>query len=1092
VFIRRATISLLALGLVATHAAADGGDSLTLKNGLTLRGSVIAEDGGTITFRIERNGIDTTHTIPRAKVERIQYASDSPARTRSPELLLANARSDEELEALGHRFYDEGDYEHAATAVERAPVTSTSLLSTPAWGPSVADRAWRTFWLRHTLQHRLAAEATRTIDQRIELATWARKNGLVTDAERLLQDVLRERSVPTGVRALAAAWGLAPAEPFRFDLLYALQHPLFLDAVADEGTSRTPDTGTAAVLIPFRYVPDDLTRIIRAAQIEVQPNPHPTTTVFGLALLLGPTTPAETPATTLAAQLTLQPGSDPLLERFEITLDDANGARIIGHNPTGPRSPASGDNPRSLPRRLERPASGFAAFVVQAPQNANTLTCAFRVPGKPFEQTLTLRRTVAEALARGPAELAAPGAQDTRETLIDAAGQDDKAVALAAVAKLTNVRAAAAASDRKPTLQRIDTALLGALAHNDVRTRHAAWAALTATDVPLPDTTINAIAKDASSSQVQTILGFCERALERGRPQPPDTPDNNRNATTRPDDEASPDTDVPFYLRPFAPSQTHRNVFAILDALLRLDRPDDLGRAVDVLLADGTRPSLLCLVRAPAPVHRMLAERLENIPDSPLLSALIRVVLRDPSPPVAALAIRAADRITLTVTQPDDPLLVAVESARDVDLRRMILNQLARADVDAVLETPRMRSILKACSRPDVDIALRRAAVDFAIARRQGIHIHDVPRDNPAVPQPIEDSVLLDFLAAAADDPDPALRQKAATALLESGHHRRLREIIRNLDEPDARDLLDSLLSDPKRARTPDAWMLLAGALDPDDGTAAPYILDAITRASHANRRVDAWRFNLHLFHYITGDALIRVMQTAGDPAAARAADLLNRLALLNTNEFQELRLAPRGDPQRTLLHEFERRRTTAPTGAFATMLYLDVAAPPGDPAVASAPPHPRTPDKPLRMCWSIPLPGPRIDVTTSSDHITVFRASPDQLLAEGRIRAVGDLARGPIRGTIDLNVAPLITEALRSNEAQQAALRDRVNLTRLGDQVPCSIQHIELGYWAGELVLQDPRALAAAAPPPDDGADDPTPVDLVSARIVLVPTMIR
>lgn len=1056
------------IGIVAARVGtARAADTVELKDGQRLEGTIIAEDDNKVTLQLRESGITITQEIPRSRIARLERAADRGKALGDRGGRIDAARTVEELQHLGLEYYREHNYSIAARCIDKAIEIRPELLTTPQ---TFLPTSWRAFW--HDRLLTLREQKLRLDDARgrVELAEWAHDVGLVQRARRLVLAALdMEPSLPRALE-LARQWNVYISEPLRFDLRYGLNDFLLLTTFPDESISLRPRSGNVLVLVPFAYRPRGSVEVIQRSRLSVLCEPDTgAVAVHGITLLDGQAFERDgTPA--LRPRLTLPKAQEPLFERIDVKLKRGSDRfDVTAYNAIGPSRRPSGPpgGGTATGGRVQRSGSGFAAFVVEIPNDTKAVT--FSLEGTtiatvrcevPFLRLLPDQAWKYEGTSR-----------DQRiKTLTEAAATNAGPVSLAAVLKLGDYRApAAAGKDPPPTPVVLDEALLRALRHPDALTRQAAWQALVDPRVPLPSTTAEFIASTGDTDSILAMLDNVDAALEVARAGGEAVPiETKRAGVHHPDVKRLPK--AMRFLSDLPPSPIEPNVIAMLGASLRSQKAAVVERAVAIILADATQPTVALFADAPAPARKALVAHIGKVEDPDLRGGLLRVALAQPDRETVLALARVMKDLELTVVDEDDPVLTAPTRVQDALARQVLLRLLARADLEAVADSPALRKLSNALVAQESDPAVRRESVRLLVELVRGEPVHPARRDGAALRNNLSWSRrgVATLLADAAAHPDVQTHQPALVALLEAGHVDALRKALLKAEPATQRAVLKTLDGEEQLWKLDATPMLLAGLLDARDGgvqLAAMQWLRTIEQTRDASVR---WRVHLAVQETLDAADLLKLTADRNGLVAAAAVDLLERIAVLSPKQAQSVRFAAKGRARNEAFAAIEKARATRPAGQFACLVFVDVAAP----REGSSRPDVQA---------SVPLVAGLVRMSAETDG-AVRVESGDGLIALARPREAGNLARGTVKSSVTIRVASLLRSALRSTDAVEAKIAGRVNDAAIGADREADLEYVQFGQWACEVVLEDVRSLP---PTPPDSA---TPLRLVSARIVLVP----
>ena len=141
---------------------------------------------------------------------------------------------------LAQDFALHRQYEPARLCIAKACEANNDL-----WTDTTrqSPRSWNEFWFACRAELREAKLAEEDAAGRTALAVWLYEAGVQRPARQILRRALEIDPLNRQARELAQAWNLFGGQPLRFDLSYALTHPLLLDSVTDEDEVVTAEAG---------------------------------------------------------------------------------------------------------------------------------------------------------------------------------------------------------------------------------------------------------------------------------------------------------------------------------------------------------------------------------------------------------------------------------------------------------------------------------------------------------------------------------------------------------------------------------------------------------------------------------------------------------------------------------------------------------------------------------------------------------------------------------------------------------------------------------------------------------------------------------
>jgi len=1078
------------------------------------------------------------------------------------------AQSPEALVGLAKQFVLQRKREAARVCIEKACQADPALLTD---NKRQAPTTWREFWFGHRAVLREQALAKEDAAGRVAIAVWLHEAGVTAAARKLLKATLElDGSLPEAHK-LAQAWNLFGGGPFRFDLTYALTNPLLLESLSDEGTAVEPRRGHRLMLLPFAYEPAGEALRITKSSIKVTSDDGRPCRIVGIVLLVasdsGRRTGRQGGSSSQGGVPTLQAQNDPVWERIEVTRAEDGTFELICFNTTPARGKQamdrdfrSGGRDRSSRRgstrsssrkgrfgssrgqsqrgsargqtraargstdgrRQTRPASGYAAFVVQVPELMQSIEATYR-----DEITIKLETELLEVLGRPVAEIAPDDREPLVEVLAEKVTGGEPLIASAAVGKLALIRDKAggggrgfgrsveepADADRIGEL--IDRTLLAALVHTDGQVRRQAFDALVNTDVPLSEACLAAIHDPEDTALAQNLLDQVERTLGNSVPLPDETKPRRRSRQP-----AGKDGEQTVMLGsadlPVSPASA--KVFAVLRTCLNSRHAKVHGRAVDTALTDGSQQSAASLLDVPRDTRAVLVERFANLSDGPLKAVLLRILLADADPAdpadqaVLAELLGACDELALTLTGDQDPVLTVLKRRPPIAIQVKLLELLGRADLSVASAAEVLNDLLTALAADATqNPALRSALLELALGQFQ-------PRDRTPVPRASKSEQSLDrmiisdgglvfelrriggpsekrvdlsqtfesLLARLATAPgaDAQSIRAAAGALVRAGRLTELDKQLTQTPVDDDRVRLIHVVAQEKELWAREALpIFLAGRLTDRDPKAAQAALAALADIYQATDANQQWRLNLAVKLGVNLNELAKLTLSEDDKLARSAISLLRQLGKMSAAESDQLQSAPDSASRRRELDQISRQRAEKPEGKFACMVYLDVKpgkitqkrrSPTQDEQEKTGPSRSRAEQpKPFtHSLTSIPFVSSKVLVTQDEKRGVLISA------ASRNIGVADTRGKAPPAGTLRINASALLLNALKAASQQKHPLADFVDRLSLSEPLMCDLRHKQLGTWTGEVKI-----------PASSGKDKrENPLEITGAMIVLEP----
>jgi hypothetical protein len=999
--------------------------------------------------------------------------TDSPgAMTPEQAQQVEGAQTVEALTELGKLFFLQRQLPAAEACVVKMCEIDPDLLTDDR---RHSPRSWHDFWFTQRAAIRERALAPDDAAGRVELALWLHAAGIPEAARQMLMAALEVDDSLAEAQDLADRWRLFSGGPVRFDLGYGLTQPLLLEAYTDQGVELILRRDHVFLVLPFAYEPAESKLIINKSLLRAITSEGRAGLVKGIALLEHkggqpagwPGGPSGRPVGS-PAELGLQAGSEPLWERLEVERNaDGDVVEVVCFNtvqPVVPRPAGAGrapvqprDRPGAPGGREVRPASGYAAFVIEVSRAMVHVDCEYR-----GAEPLRLEAELLAALA-APADAAGPGGERLLEFLIRQASVEQAAIAAVAVGKLAMMRGQEEDLPGEPVaadgarVRRIDAALLAAMAHPDRLTRRAAFDALIGGG-PLRASMLDQVRTLDNLEALKGMLEQARKALEPPAPtaggQDPGDPHRRFDPFFAPADGEDLVTRA---VAGLPASHASPNVFAILAACLDHQDPTVRQRALDILLARPTQQSVQAMVAAGRTGRQDVIAKLAGVEKPEVKEALLRAMLTSADAEMLASLLAACSDVSLIITSESDPVLAAVTEHESGPVLEQLAALLARSDLSAVAHTGGFRRVMEAMAAHQHRPEARAGLLKLALAQFSPAYEAPIRREHARGGLP-QESAIEEILASLAGSPDAVVSRAAATALVSAGRLELLNARLAQTTPERRRELVRSLSGDKSLSEREALPMFLAGRLsDEDPGTiqAALASLAIIERGLEVRER---WRARLAVKQALPSAALLALTDHADDRIARQAVDLLNRLTQ-GSGAPVDFSVLPDQDARRDSLAILDGERAAWPTGLFACMVYLDVQ------PTASPPPVGLAGRK------SVPLPSAQLMLRRSS-------AGNLEVLAGGNpIASISSPEQG-VGGKLLIDAAPLLRAALGSPQAEREGLAGRVDLVWLNRARECELAYEQLGAWSGELQGQEH----------DMGSGPIRPLRITGARIILEP----
>ncbi len=874
------------------------------------------------------------------------------------------------------------------------------------------------------------------------------------------------------------------------DFRYALQSPVLLYEFQDEGVTIEPRRNYAFLLAPFHY---EVTarRYTISAGVRVETEAGKRCRTLGISVSnagrtrgrfdRGPGPMGQRPgmrSPSLDETFQLSSQNQPLYERIQI--ESRKGEHILlWYNIRSP-TPASGtDGTRgrqqrraAAPRRLgqqserrgEMPASGFAALLIEYPQEASTLTVQFR--GDPL-QTIDLALIL---LVQASEDRSAQTWEDANELAAIAqqvgrhAASGDAAMARLAVAWLARVL-----NDYRPTpdpqqpdvaIPMIEAGLLAGVANPDQMAAQWAWSALSAREA-LSSVAIQFIAQRADQAVLKRLVSLIGQELaSTGQQADQDAVGGGRRMDRRP--MRSGDQDVSLTVPSSLPdSQASPACFAALQAILQSRHADVVAEAVRLILTDATKQSIACLALLPPGAAEIALRELEAVTSQEVKTTAVKTMMLTPSAALLTQIAETGSGWALTISDPEDPLLAQPIQTSDRQKRITLLRVLQNADMQGVLDSPQFRDLIEGLTGALATEDVRREA--YLLLARQWLKAGGASAPAQSFDRADRlgrggrssvgggslEQLLLEALAQA----DKDVQKEAVAALLKTGR------VVPLIDQLSTRvpatqvaSLLSALGADPELRLHADTLTLLGAMLghsDPNIGREAMSVIHkAFNDSSYPEK--ERWRMRLAVKRRLSMDGLTQRLGDSNPEIAKIAAAVASRLS--------SIEVAP-GDAKKAgeQLRQADTARAADPSGTYHLLVTATVNKPdfewadvPGRsgvkeltqlrwrqiPAIASGMVTiSKKADATYAVTWNEKVIGSMGGASSESDEQGGARGRSGR----GRGRPEQQAQEGPMR----IDTAELVKQAL--NEVSAAA-----GTTRVPSPLAVGLRHVILGMWEG------------------------------------------
>jgi hypothetical protein len=1007
-----------------------------------------------------------TSTRPAGPMASLTPASETQMKE------IAPLKTPEEAIDKAKKFFATRQAGAAGAAIEKAcelkpEMLTETTLQTP--------RPWNEFWFAYrALMQEKKLEAGDT-GGRLKVAEWLHKAGQTNSAGTLLASILEADKGNAQAQLLAKEWGIGEP-PVRFDFSYGVNNPLLLEKWQENSKDLMIRKERVFLVLPYAYSVREGKLTIAKGSLKVTGDDGKACIGKGMITMQAQQAQESDQGARLP-QVSLDAGES-LWNRFVIEqkadktdLTPSEPARpMFALPPRTPRDKNAPPEPRrpqekqqtSTPTAQVKPATGYAAFLVEVPKEFKYLDCEYR--GTP---PLRLDAVFLEALAVGKDSKGVDRGK-TAEQLAGFVTAKEAAVASAAVAKLASLKGAQSGDSPTASLDlKIDKILIAAMRHPDPLTRRAAFTSVVRGDQPPSEPTLELFRgcpdPEAAMAAIDVLAGMLKPTAKDGQSAP-------QGQTVSGDETlASAVADLP-------PSPAGPGLYAVLLACLQHKDAAVREHAVDAILIDGTQQSVAALSKASPDTRQLIIARLAKLPDGTLKSAVFRVMLLRADAATLSRLVPACPTVSLTITSDKDPLLTALTTQNSPAVVQLLLDVLSRADVSAIAGSDTFSKILDGVITTQQKAPTVRAAMlKLALAGFKGPYQAPIKRTRQSSnTKGAADAGFEFILASLAATSDTKTANSALTALLSTGRIDALLERLKeNTTDQQRQMLMEGAIRNRNlwgREALPSFLGTRLADKDPKTQQLALMGLAAIQKSTTAKER---WRFNLAVkqapgFDY---KQLLELSASTDETTAQSAADLLLQLAAMPAADSTEFKNAADKGARENKLSAFEQARTAKPAGQYVAMVYADLRAPdapqqrgqqrPDDAAKARGPkPQPRS---------SVPLRAGTVTLQAAGNNVRIMMDGQD-------IEASGDKGGS---GALKVNAGTLLRAAFASPEAAKEGVAERIDLTSLNERRECELKYDSLGAWSGEVNIQEIQ---------DPTADPDRPLRLVGAKIVFEP----
>ena len=941
-----------------------------------------------------------------------------------------------------------------------------------------SPRSWRSVWFGHRAELRTERLAPNDAVGRVAIANWLGEAGLGREARTMLRAALKiDPALPEALE-LAEAWYLFGGGPFQFDLTLAATENLFLDSIFDEGEQRAAARGRQWMLLPFAYRPDEESLDLQGAMLRVIADARHHCRVIGMMLIEAPGSGTYGHHDTAPMpRLSLQSSSEPVWERLRFESDEAGTARVIGYNllpPPSRRAARSGTRASRTGVPIG-PASGrlsgYAAFVLDIPENAQQLDIVFR-----DEIGLTLSVPQLKTLSADTDAMPPGERRELVEALSAFIGDSNPAMVSAAVARLGMIRwnlarHLAPSSGHEPlpsrdadeTLARIEDALIAAAIHKDTHVRQTAFQMLVHTPTLLSRGLLTSLSSSDDPHGLMSLLDQVENTVASA---------GDTDASTFRHPGAA--VRVPEHVRDFAELEIapiSDNVFLLLSACLNSGHEQAVAQSLDILLADGSRQSALVLMEASAGIRALLIDRLADLEEGAFKSALFGIIASKADTEMLARLLDACGDMEPTILDLDAPLLTLLRRPLPFSLQARIVGLLAGADLSNVGDARAAEQVwIPLTNRALQDATLATAVLELAGRHFDSRYQSPVPRETRApmhtgYARTVSGDTFTKMLAmlATGEHVNRDVAAEAARLLLKAGHVEALRQEVLALPANQQVRYLDTLLKNADAVDNTSLAIFLAGFVaheDPQVARPALAGLGHLYQAADADKRRE---MNLFLKLSLPVEQLGMLSLADDDRLARDAGSLLREVGYLTPGEWNAIAAHPDRYARRDEVVLLSQNRASFPAGAYACRLYVDLDFP-ADPRATDG----RTEGSGW-MARLRPSPdaipsepeGPVENVLWIADEVRIEPAGDKafRIMCAERSAAPPDAAGGQVEmiqhGQLPIDGRVFLRSAINRAEKEGHPLASFIDRRFLDEPVRAHLGHVQLGTWAATLSIQ-------------------------------------
>jgi len=1073
-----------------------------------------------------------------------------------PEEQIRRTREPEKLLALGQQFLAQEDRENAVKCIERAVqyepelLNDTKQLSPPQW-----NELWFTERTRLREKHMRPSDAK----GRTEIANWLRDAGFYHHANEMLISALAADSKYEPAQKLAYQWNIAYSGPIQIDFALALNHPLLLDSYKDQGIE-VQGTGTTQYLVlPFSYHPGGRRLRINKSSLHVTTPNNDRCSTEGILLVeksksqqRGIRHGSGQTLATRKFELSLQKESEPLWERISINpprrrtkdkkkhhmqkeTEDAFDMICSNMIPPRVRSTDSRAKIRGKRGNEDKLGSGYGAFIIEIPKNAQEFNCEYR-----RGPTVHVTRDFLENVQYPTDNLTILQKQKLSRALLPYLEKKDTDPPIAEIAayKLAAIRTGDKGQNKKenqlevinPIDMEIEKTLLKAMKRENLRIQQAAFKALVLSPAKLSNSLTDHIISSTETDLLLNLLRQIESTLmsaKRERQQK-----NIRQYRNRGEEE-SPLTTA---LQPLPFSPEAPNLFKILNVCLKSSNQKVRNRALDIILADGSQTSVGALSNAPLPVQKSILERFATLNDQNLQAVILRVLLLHGDQQAVIPLLQAAESLDLKINNILDPLVQTLVRRQDLAITEALLKFLKTCDFSEITESTEFAELLyKLAIRYSDNRRISAAMVNLAMSQfdkpyqaplqfetrdrrspRRNRPIRRTSTDptkmNPALRNMPAFEILLGLVASGENEESA---HEAATLLLKSGQLDALNVLLATKAQPvHVQNLIQTLTRDQELHQLESLPVFLVQRFQDEDRQTAAMALQAADELLTVPDTQQRCRLRLAFKETSPLENWAELSVHKDEEIARLATQTLARLANLSQESVQEL---VQQKSHRTRLNLLEKKsdELKRPHGIYTCFIYTDISLVEEPGRGRHSAKTGRTKQQSLKAkkdakpsIWQklakavenkteqqsgvadsvalierrcFPLYSSQVGLEMQEGNLLRV-TQDDQLVAilkNAYTQSSGFMRR---RGTqtLQLGIAtqPILRKALTSEQAQKAGIAGYVGLSEGYQSLNCKLEYLSLSTWVGQIEpLRSVRA-----------ADSSKPLCLTKAIMVLEP----